>query len=91
MRLQRHLHLCRTQPKDLEQIPVTTFEILEHFSQLPGGSLGLEPKNPVDDMIGTDFIGWIEVSGLSRRLEGPDDDPGGSGWKNKVLRFKMRG
>jgi hypothetical protein len=55
---------------------VTAFEILEHFSQLPGGSLGLEPKNPVDDMIGPDFVRCIEVSGLSRRLERPDDDPG---------------
>jgi len=55
---------------------VTTFEIFEHLGELPGGSLGLEPKNPVDDMIGPDFISWIEVSGLSRRLEGPDDDPG---------------
>jgi hypothetical protein len=55
---------------------VTTFEILEHLGQLPGGSLGLEPKNPVNDMIGPDLVSWIEVSGLSRRLERPDDDPG---------------
>jgi hypothetical protein len=27
-------------------------------------------------MIGPDFVRWIEVSGLSRRLEGPHDDPG---------------
>ena len=76
MRLQRHFHLCRARPEDLKQIPVTTFEILEHLGQLPGGSLGLEPQNSVDDMIGPDFVRWIEVSGLSRRLEGPDDDPG---------------
>jgi hypothetical protein len=76
MRLQRHFHLCRARPENLKQIPVTTFEILEHFSQLPSGSLGLEPKNPVNDMIGPDFVRWIEVSGLSRRLERPDDDPG---------------
>ena len=75
MRLQRRFHLCRARPEDLKQISVTTLEILEHLSQLPGGSLGLEPKNPVDDMIGPDFVRWIEVSGLSRRLEGPDDDP----------------
>ena len=66
MRLQRRFHLRRACPEDLKQIPVTTFEILEH----------LEPKNPVNDMIGPDFVRWIEVSGLSRRLERPDDDPG---------------
>ena len=76
MRLQRRFHFCRARPEDLKQIPVTTFEVFEHLSQLPGGSLGLEPKNPVDDMIGPDFVSWIEVSGLSRRLEGPHDDPG---------------
>jgi hypothetical protein len=76
MRLQRRFHFCRARPEDLKQIPVTTFEVFEHLSQLPGGSLGLEPKNPVDDMIGPDFVRWIEVSGLSRRLERPDDDPG---------------
>ena len=76
MRLQRLFHLCRARPEDLKQVPVTAFEILEHLSQLPGGNLGLEPKNPVDDMIGPDFVCWIEVSGLSRRLEGPHDDPG---------------
>jgi hypothetical protein len=55
---------------------VAPFEIFEHLSQLPGGSLGLESENPVDDMIGPDFVRWIEISGLSRRLERPDDDPG---------------
>ena len=76
MWLQRRFHFCRAGPKDLNQIPVTTFEIFEHLSQLAGGSLGVEPKNPVNDMIGPDFVRWIEVSGLSRRLERPDDDPG---------------
>lgn len=76
MRLQRHFHLCCARPEDLKQISVTTFEIFEHLSKLPGGSFGLEPQNSVDNMIGPDFVSWIEVSGLSRRLERPDDDPG---------------
>jgi len=76
MRLQRRFHLRRASPEDLKQISVTTFEIFEYLSQLPGGGLGLEPKNPIDDMIGPDLVRWIEVSGLSRRLERPDDDPG---------------
>ena len=55
---------------------MTTFEVFEHLSQLPGCSLGLEPKNPVDDMIGPDFVRWIEIPRFSRRFEWPDDDPG---------------
>ena len=56
---------------------MTAFEVFEHLAQLLRGSFGIEPKNPVDDMIGPDLVGWIEVSGFSRRLERPDDD---SGW-----------
>jgi hypothetical protein len=55
---------------------VTTFEIFENVCQLLRGRFGLEPKNPVDDVVGSDFIGWVEVSGFSRRFEGPNDDPG---------------
>ena len=71
-------HFCGARLEDIEQIPVTTFEILEHLAQLLRGGFGIEPKNPVDDMIGPDLVGGIEVSGLSRRFEGPDDDPGRS-------------
>src|SRR3954468_19659510 len=38
--------------------------------------LGIEPKHAVDNMIGADFVRRVEVSRLSRRLEGPDDDSG---------------
>ena len=67
---------CGARLENIEQISVTAFEIFEHVAQLLRGSFGIEPKNPVDDMIGPDLIGRIEVSGLSRRLEGSDDDPG---------------
>ena len=75
MRLERLFHLRRASLEEVEQIPVTTFEIFEHVCQLLRGSFGIEAKNPVDDMIGPDLIGWVEVSGFSRRFEGPDDDP----------------
>lgn len=55
---------------------MATVEVFKHFVQLLCGGCGVEPKNPVDDMIGPKLIGRVEVSGLSRRLEGPDDDPG---------------
>ena len=76
MRLQRLFHLCGARLEDLEQVPVTAFEVLEHFGELPRGSPRLEPKNPADDMVGPGLIGRVEVSGLSRRSEGSDDDPG---------------
>lgn len=53
------------------------FEVFEHLAQLSRGSFGVKPKNPVDDMIGPDLISRVEVARLSRRLEGPDDYPGG--------------
>ena len=54
---------------------MTAFEIFEYVVQLLRRSLGIEPKNPVDDVVGSGLVGWVEVSGLSRRFEGPDDDP----------------
>jgi len=76
MRCQRLLHIGGARFEDIEQVPVTTFEIFENVCQLLRSRFGLEPKNPVDDVIGSDFIGWVEVSGFSRRFEGPNDDPG---------------
>ena len=77
MRLQCLFHLRGTRLEDLEQVPVTTFEIFEHLGELPRGSPGLKPKNPADDMIGPGLIGRVEISRLSRRPEGSHDDPGG--------------
>jgi hypothetical protein len=68
-------HLCRTRLEDIEQIPVTTFEILDHVAQLLRGSCCIELKNSADDMVGPSLIGW-DVSGFSRRFEGSDDNPG---------------
>ena len=65
-----HDHLCRTRLEDIEQIPVTTFEILDHVAQLLRGSCCIELKNSADDMVGPSLIGWIDVSGFSRRLKG---------------------
>jgi hypothetical protein len=76
MWLQRLFHLSGARLEDIEQVPVTTFEIFEHIRQLSRGSFGIEAKNSVDDMIGPDLIGWVEVTGLRRRFERPDDDPG---------------
>ena len=76
MWFERVFHLRRAGLEDLQQVPVTTFEIFEHIAQLLRRCFGIEPKNPVDDVVGPGLIGWIEVSGFSRRFEGSDDDPG---------------
>ncbi len=75
MRLQRLFHFCGARLEDLKQVSVTTLEIFEHFCQLSRDSLGLKPKNPVNNMVGPSLIGWVEVSGFSRRFERSDDDP----------------
>jgi hypothetical protein len=75
MRLKCLFHFCSTGLENLKQIPMTALEIFEYFRQLPGGSLGLELKNPIDNVIGPSLIGWIEISGFSRRFKRSDDDP----------------
>ena len=53
-----------------------TLEVLKHLAQLLRGSFGTEPEYSVNDMIGADLIGGVEIARLSRWFEGPDDDPG---------------
>lgn len=77
MRRERVFHLCGARSENFEQIPVTALEIFQHVAQLLCRRFGIEPENPVDDMVRPGFIGRIEVPRLSRRLERPDDD---SGW-----------
>src|ERR1041384_2986919 len=75
MRLKCLFHFCSTGLENLKQIPMTALEIFEYFRQLPGGSLGLELKNPINNAFGPRLIGWIEISGFSRRFKRSDDDP----------------
>ena len=91
MRLQRLFHLGGARLEDLEQVTVTTFEILQHFGELPRSSPGLEPKNPADDMVGPGLVGRVEISGFSRRFEGSHDDPGGIGTQMQGLAVQELG
>ena len=61
--------------KGRQQVSVTTFEVFEYVREKSRGSAGFKPKNSIDDMVGTSFVRWIEISGLSRGFEGPDNDP----------------
>lgn len=54
---------------------MTAFKIVEHFAQLLGGSLGIKPNDPANDMIGSNLVGGVEVSGFSCGFERSDDDP----------------
>jgi hypothetical protein len=72
----RVFHAAGAGFENVEQIPVTTFKVFEHLAQQLRGRFGIEPKHPIDDMIGTDLVSRVEVSRLSRWLEGPDDDSG---------------
>ena len=76
MRLERLFHLRGARLEEIEQISVATFKIFEHIAELSRGRFGIKPKNPFDNMVGPDLVGWIEVAGFSRRFEGSDDDPG---------------
>ena len=75
MRVERPLHVHGARLENFEQVPVPALEVLEHFAQLLSGRFGVEPKHAGDNMIGADLVGRVEVSGLSRWLEGPYDDP----------------
>ncbi len=75
MGVERILHVGGTRLENFKQVSVPALEILQHLAQLLRGRFGVEPKHPANDMVGTDLVGRVEVSGLSRWLEGPYDDP----------------
>ena len=91
MWFERLFHLCGAHLKDIEQIPVPAFEILEHITQLLRSNIGTELKNPANDMVGPDFVGRVKVSGFSRRFEGSDDDPGRIRAQIQVLAVQKSG
>lgn len=73
---ERVLHLRSSRFENVEQVSVAAFEVFEHLAQLLRRGFGIEPKHSLNDMVGSDLVSRIEVSRLSRRFEGPDDDPG---------------
>ena len=75
MRLKRILHIRAARFKNLQQIPVTAFEVFQYLAQQVRTCFIIELKHPVDDMIGADLVRRVEIARFSRRLEGPDDDP----------------
>ena len=91
MGLQCVFHLDSTRFENLEQVPVTAFEVFEHILQLLFGSVRLEPQNPVDNMIGARLVGRIEVPGSIAGLKGRTTTLAGSGRRYKVCRFKNMG
>src|SRR5512139_841533 len=75
MGLERLLHFRGARLENFEQVPVPALEVLKHLAQLLCGRFGIKPKHPGNDMLGANLVGWVEVSGLSRWLEGPYDNP----------------
>jgi hypothetical protein len=85
MRLERLFHLRRAILKEVEQIPVTTFEIFQHITELSRGCFAIKTQNPFDNMVGPKFVGRIKIAGFGRRFKGSDDDPGRVGAQVQYL------
>jgi len=79
MRFERLFHFSGAGLEDLKQVPVAAFEICEHLGQLTLSCFDVEPKNPVDNMIGPGPVSWIEVSGSVAGLKGLTTTRAGSG------------
>jgi hypothetical protein len=76
MRLEGLFHLRRASLEEIEQIPVTPFEIFQDLAELSRGCFAIKTKNPFDNMISPKLVGRIEIARFGRRLKGSDDDPG---------------
>jgi hypothetical protein len=67
------LHFISARFEYLEQIAVTTFEVLQDFREFTGRRSGIERQDAVHDVIRARLIGGIEVPGFGCRLEWSDD------------------
>ena len=72
MGVERVLHFRGARFENVEQVPVAAFEVFKHLAQLLRGGFGIEPKHPVDDVIGPGLIGGIEISRFDCGFEGTD-------------------
>src|SRR5882724_2662624 len=85
------LHLIGASLELLQQVTMSTKEIIEDIRELRGNGLGIECKNPVDDVIGAHLVGGVEITGLGGRLERAHDDPRRIRPKTKRLSVQERG
>lgn len=75
MGLESLLHLLGAGLENFEKISVTAFKIFKHVAQLLRRGFRVQPQYPADDMVRSNPVGWVQIAGFNRRLEGPDDDP----------------
>src|SRR6266436_252580 len=67
VRCEGFLHLLGTSLEPLQQVTMPAKEIVEDIRELRRNGLGIECKNPVDNVIGAHLVGGVEIAGLSRR------------------------
>jgi hypothetical protein len=85
MRCESFLHFIRAGLERLQQVTMSTFEIVQDVRELSGNGFWIERENPVDDMICAHFVGRVQVARFSRRLERPHYHPRGIGTQVKCL------
>ena len=84
-------HFAGTRLERPQQVPVPALKIRKNFSQLIVRHLGVEPKNPVDDMVRPRLVGGVELPRFGRWLERAHDDPRRIGAQIESLTVQERG
>ena len=69
---------------------MSTFEIVEYIAQLLCGGVGVEPKYPAHDMIGSNLSVGLRSRGSVAGLKGLTTTRAGSGRRYKLWQFKNR-
>ena len=70
------LHFVRTRLERPQQMAVPALKILKNFGQLVVRRLGIEPKDPLDDMVRPRFVRGIEIPRFGCGLVRAHDDSG---------------
>ena len=91
MRREGVFHFVGTRLERLQQVAVPALEILKNLGQLVVRRLGIERKDPLDDMVRPRLVGRVEIARFGRRLERAHDHPGRVGTQIESLTVQEGG
>src|SRR5208282_6728481 len=84
-------HFVRTRLERPQQVAVPALKILKNFGKLIARRRGVEPKDPVDDMVRPALVRGVEIPRFDRWLERAHNDPRRIGAQIKSLTIEKRG
>ena len=85
VRHERSFHLMRLCLECLQEVAMAPDKIFEHLCELAADGGGIQTQYAFDNAIRAGFVDWVQIPGLGRRPEWPDDHARGIGMQMENL------